>query len=342
MRTKLGKEALTRPFLLLASALATVALVAGCSSGPAPAGSVAAAKLAVRVATLKGPTGVGMVHLMQAQTDGTAADDYSFTVSDSPDEVVAKIASGDVDIAAVPTNLAAVLYAKTSGAVQLLAVNTLGVLYIVENGNTVHSVADLKGKTIYASGQGSNPEYVLRFLLQRNGLDPDRDVHIVFSSEHDEVATLVANGTAKVALLPEPYVTTVTMKNPRVRVALDLTAEWGKVVTDGSQLMMGAVIARKGFVEKNPAAVGAFLREYQASIDQATSDVAGTATLCQQFGIIPSAAVAAKAIPRLNLTYLAGEEMRTGIQGYFQVLYDANPKSLGGPLPDAGFYYSAT
>ncbi len=338
----MGKEAPNRPLRLLASVLAVLALVAGCSSGQpaASAGSAAAAKPAVRVATLKGPTGVGMVHLMKAQDDGSAADDYTFTVSDSPDEVVAKIASGDVDIAAVPTNLAAVLYAKTSGAVQLLAVNTLGVMYVVENGDTVHSVADLKGKTIYASGQGSNPEYVLRFLLQKNGLDPDRDVHIVFKGEHDEVATLVANGDAKVALLPEPFVTTVTMKNPKVRVALDLTAEWGKAVTDGSQLMMGAVIARKDFVAKNPAAVGTFLREYRASIGQATSDVSGAAALCQQFGIIPSAAVAAKAIPRLNLTYLAGEEMRTGIQGYFQVLYDANPKSLGGALPDAGFYYT--
>ena len=217
---------------VLAMLVLAISLVAGCAATPtAPTGTL---KAAVRVATLKGPTGVGMVGVMQAQQAGTAANDYTFTVSDAPDEVAAKLASGDVDIAAVPTNLGAALYAKTSGAVQMLAVNTLGVMYIVANGQVIQSMADLKGTTIYASGQGSNPEYVLRFLLQKNGIDPDTDVHIIFKSQHDEVATLVASGTAGIALLPEPFVTAVTVKNPGVTVALDLTKEWAKVVTDGS------------------------------------------------------------------------------------------------------------
>jgi len=325
---------------VLAMLVLPISLVAGCAAAPtAPTGTL---KAAVRVATLKGPTGVGMVGVMQAQQAGTAANDYTFTVSDAPDEVAAKLASGDVDIAAVPTNLGAALYAKTSGAVQMLAVNTLGVMYIVANGQVIQSMADLKGTTIYASGQGSNPEFVLRFLLQKNGLDPDTDVHIVFKSQHDEVATLVASGTAGIALLPEPFVTTVTVKNPAVRVALDLTREWSKVVTDGSRLMMGAVIARKDFVAKHPGAVTAFLAEYKASIGMAGTDVDGTAALCQQFGIIPSAAVVKLAMPRLGLTYVDGAEMVSGVSGYFEVLYAANPKSVGGAIPDSGFYFRAS
>jgi NitT/TauT family transport system substrate-binding protein len=312
----------------LAALVAGVLVLTGCGALPGQSP-------AVRVATLKGPTGVGMVHLMQ-----DAAGRYAFTVSESPDEVAAKVASGDVDIAAVPTNLAAALYAKSKGRVQMLAVNTLGVMYLVENGDTVHTMADLKGRTIYASGQGSNPEYVLRFLLAKNGLDPDKDVTIVFKSQHDEVATLVASGQAPIALLPEPFVTAVTVKNPKVRVALDLTPEWAKVVTDGSQLMMGAVIARSDFVSKNPEAVKSFLGGYEASIAKAKGDVDQTATLCEKFGIIP-AAIARRAIPRLNLTFISGEQMVTGIKGYFQVLYAANPTSVGGALPDSGFYFTA-
>jgi NitT/TauT family transport system substrate-binding protein len=333
VRTNSGKGA-----LILAVLGLLLSIGAGCA--PAPAASPAA-KATVRVAALKGPTGVGMVHLMQAQQDGSAANDYDVTISESPEDVAAKLASGDVDLAAVPTNLAAALYAKTSGGVQMLAVNTLGVMYVLENGDAVHSMADLKGKTIYATGQGSNPEYVLRFLLQANGLDPDRDVTIVFKAQHDELATLAVKGDATVALLPEPFVTTVTVKNPQVRVALDLTAEWTKAVTDGSRLMMGGVVARSDFVAKNPTTVASFLAEYRTSIEKATSDVDGTAALCEQFGIIASAAVAKQALPRLGLTFLTGEEMRTGLQGYFQVLYDASPKSVGGALPDSGFYATA-
>lgn len=342
MRTNSGKEALAADRRLRGTALlATVALIVSLLSGCAGTPAAGTQKTAVRIATLKGPTGVGMVQLMQAQQDGTAVNNYSFAVSDSPDEVAAKVASGDVDIAAVPTNLGAALYAKTSGAVQMLAVNTLGVMYIVENGSAIHSMADLKGRTIYASGKGSNPEYVLRFLLQKNGVDPDTDVHVVFKSQHDEVATLVASGQADIALLPEPFVTTVTVKNPAVHVAVDLTKEWAEVVTDGSQLMMGAVIARKDFVRKFPAAVTSFLTEYKASIGKATTDVDGTAALCQQFAIIPSAPVAKLAIPRLNLTFIDGADMASGVSGYFQVLYQANPKSVGGSVPDAAFYYDA-
>lgn len=309
----------------------SLALMGGCG------GQVASAPV-VRVASLRGPAGVSMVHLMRAEADGTGANHYTFSVSDSPDEVAAKVISGEADIAALPTSLAAVLYAKTRGAVRLLAVNTLGVLYVVEDGDSVHGFADLAGRTAHASGQGSNPEYVLRFLLKRNGLEADRDLKLVFSSQHEEVATLLASGKAELGLLPEPFVSTVLARNPRARVAIDLTAEWARTVEDGSQLMMGAVVVRTAFLRDHPAAVRAFLSDYEPSIREATTDVEQTAALCERFGIVPSAAIAARAIPRLNLTFLVGERLRSGLEGYFRVLHAADPASVGGAIPDAGFY----
>lgn len=335
--------------LTLMAAVLSAATLAGCGNSGAPASSdgssaqsdtstTAAAKTDIRVYGIKGPTGVGMVHLMDAQDKGTAANNYQFTVVGSPQEVQAKIINGEADIAAVPTNLAAVLYAKTEGEISMLAVNTLGVLYIMENGEAVQSVADLKGKTIYSTGQGSNPEYVLNYILTRNGLDPAKDVTIKFVEENDELATLVATGEAQVAMVPEPSVTSILAKNSEVRVALNMTEEWDKITDNGSKLMMGCVVVRNEFAEKNPEAVKTFLTEYESSI-KASEDVDATAALCETYGIIPKAAVAKQAIPRCNLTFVSGDAMMNQINGYFDVLYAANPKSIGGKLPDDAFYF---
>ena len=340
---------------LLTAAVLTMSLLAGCSGGNggdggngssqpggATAGTTTAAeKVKVNVAAIKGPTGVGMVNLMAANDEEAAANAYTFQVASSPEEVVAKVGNGDVDIAAIPTNVAANLYGKTSGKVQMLAVNTLGVLYIMENGDSIQSVADLKGKTIYSTGQGSNPEYVLRYILKQNGLDPDKDVTMEFRSENDELVTLLATGQADVALVPEPNVTAVKAQNADLRVALNMTEEWDKATDGESRLMMGCVIARSEFIEQYPDAVDAFLTEYRASIEKADSDLDGTASLCEKYGIIPKAAVAKTAIPNCNLTYVDGDAMMEAIKGYFQVLYDANPQSIGGALPDDAFYYKA-
>lgn len=336
MKTTRGNGA--RGLAALLGVALSLVLPVGCGGVPAPAES-SVPPTTIRVAVLKGPTGVGMVNLMQAAADGDAANDYRFTVLSSPDEVAAGLASGEIDIAAAPTNLAAVLHAKTSGGVRMLAVNTLGVLYVLDAGESIHGIADLRGHTIHATGQGANPEYVLRFLLERNGLDPDTDVTLTFVSENDELATLLATGTATVAMVPEPVVTAVVTKKPGLRVALDLTAEWDRVNDDG-RLVMGSVIGRTDFLASHAGAVDAFLAEYRTSIGKATSDVAGTAALCERFGIIASAAVAEQAIPRLNLVYLDGPEMAGAVQGYFKVLHDANPKSIGGALPPASFFYA--
>ena len=331
----------------LLSVLLAGALLAGCSTGETassnasqqPASSAAAEKTKVNVFGIKGPTGIGLVNLMKANEEKTAQNDYTFSVLSTPDEAVAKVASGEADIAAVPTNLASALYAKTNGKVKMLAVNTLGVLYILENGTAINSVKDLKGKTIYSTGQGANPEYVLRYVLEKNGLDPDKDVKLEFLSENDELATQLASGKAGVALVPEPVVTTVLTKNDKLRVALDMTKEWKNAAGDESTLMMGCVVARSAFVEKNPQAVKAFLSEYKASIEKATGDVDGTAALCETYGIIPKAAVAKQAIPRCNLTYVDGQDMMKQIKVYFDVLFAAKPASIGGKLPDDSLYY---
>lgn len=278
-----------------------------------------------------------MVHLMDAQEKGTAGNDYTFAVASSPDEISAKILNNEVDIAAAPTNLAAVLYNKTGGQVTMLAVNTLGVLHILENGDTIQTAADLKGKTIYSTGPRRQSGICPAPYPAKKRYRPDQDVKIEFVQENEELAALMDSGKAAVAMVPEPTATTVLAKNTSIRRALDMTAEWDKVA-DG-KLMMGCVIVRNEFLKNHPDAVRTFMTDYEASV-KAASDIDTTAALCETAGIIPKAAVAKQAIPGCNLTFTAGETMKTQINGYFAVLFAANPKSLGGKLPDDAFYYT--
>lgn len=333
-----------RPIVLslLACAAMLLSMLTGCAGNPPTEPDADSAepviKTTLTVAGIQGPTGIGLANLMDTAAE-SAAIDYRFSIFSSPDEVVAKFSTGEVAIASVPTNLAAKLYKKLSGDVQLLAVNTAGVLYMLENGDTVHSVADLRGQTIYSTGEGANPEYVLRHVLKQNGLDPDQDVTIVYLAENTELITKLATGEAKIAMVPEPAATTVMTKNAAIRVALSMDDEWNAVASD-SRMFMGCVIAKKSFVEQNAAVIDAFLTEYKASIDKANSDVAGTAKLCAAHDIIASEAIAAQAIPRCNLTYLDGSDMKARITGYYQVLFDADPTSIGGAMPSDDFYYN--
>ena len=296
-------------------------------------------KTQINVAVLAGPTGMGAVKLMQDNDAGTASNAYTFTVSAAPTEVTAGIINGSYDIAAVPTNLAATLYQKTQGGVQLLACNTMGVLYLLENGDTVNSLADLRGKTIYATGQGATPEYILRYLLTENGIDPDQDVTIEYYAEHAELATLMTEGSVTLGMLPEPNVTVVCSGNSDVRVALNLTEEWEKVGGD-SALIMGCVVVNTAFAAEHPEAVEAFLAEYEASIAYVNENPAAASELIAEYGIVGRAALAEKAIPNCNICFLSGEEMKTKISGFFEVLFQANPASIGGQMPDDAFYYA--
>ncbi len=310
------------------------------SSAPEGSSAVAEERAAVRVGGLKGPTAMGMVKLMEEDAAGTTANDYEFTLAGSADEINPLLIKGELDIAAVPTNVASVLYNKTEGQVEILALNTLGVLYVVENGNTIQSVEDLRGKTVYSTGKGATPEYALNYILGENGLTAGTDVTVEYKSEHSELASLLAAGQADLAVLPQPFVTSVLAKNPDVRIALNLTEEWDKVTEDGSKLTMGALVVRKDFAESNPEAVRNFLKEYQISTQYVTDEanLDDAAALIEQYGII-SAAVAKQALPYCNIVCITGEEMRTAAEGFLSILAKANPQSVGGTLPVEDFYY---
>ena len=295
----------------------------------------------INLYVLSGPTGIGAMNLWAASDAGETKNTYHITMPGANDEVVAALSKGDADIAAVATNLAATLYNKTEGSVTVLAVNTLGVLSLLSNGQEVNAVSDLKGKTIYAPGQGANPEYILRYVLTGNGLDPDKDVTLRFVGEGSELLTVWQSDPEAVIMAPQPVATSILMQNDNAKILFDMTEEWDKIAGGDSTLMMGCVIVRNEFLQANPGAVELFLQEYAASIEKAQSDVEGTAALCQQYGLIPKAALAQKAIPSCGLTFVTGAEMKTGLSGYLQVMFDANPKSVGGALPGDGFYYGA-
>lgn len=290
----------------------------------------------VRFGILKGPTGIGAAKLLQDNASGESVNAYEVTVAAEATEIVSMVAAGQLDIAAVPTNAAAALYNKTQGAVRILALNTAGVLYILEQGDTVHSMADLKGKTIYSVGQGANPEYVLRHLLVENGLKDGENVTLEFL-DSAELTTKAAAGEVEVCMLPVPAVTTVLMKNSNMRSALNLSEEWDKL-NNGSTLTMGCVIALASFVQDHPDAVAEFLKEYEASIRFMLDDPATGAAYCEQFEIVPNSKVAEKAIPGANLIFVSGAGIRPAIEGYYKVLFDSDPKSIGGALPGDDFY----
>ncbi|HIZ65877.1 MAG TPA: ABC transporter substrate-binding protein [Candidatus Blautia pullicola] len=297
----------------------------------------------VNVMALKGPTAMGMVKLMDDVDNGqVTSENYSFSIAASADEVTPKLVQGEADIAAVPANLASVLYNKTEGQVQVLAVNTLGVLYIVENGETVQSVEDLRGKTIYASGKGSTPEYALEYVLSANGIDPAADVTIEWKSEHSECVAAITAGENGIAMLPQPFVTTAQAKNPSIRTALDLTQEWDNVQQDQevkSSLITGVVVARSQFVEEEPEAVEDFLDKYQDSVDYVNANLEEAAQLVGHYDIV-TAEVAQKAIPACNIVFLEGAEMKEKLSGYLEVLKSQNPEAVGGEVPGDDFYYS--
>lgn len=297
------------------------------------AGTVMAAEAeeVIHIGALKGSTAMGMAQLLEDE-------EYEFTIAASPDEIVPMIVQGKVDIAAVPANLAAVLYQKTEQKVSVLAANTLGVLYIVENGDTVKSAEDLKGKTIYASGKGATPEYALNSVLEANGIDPEKDVTIEFKSEHAEVVAALAQDQTAVGLLPQPFVTTALMKNENLKVALDLNELWESSAADDSRLVTGVVVVRNEFAEENKEALDAFMDAYQESVNFVNTDTEAAAEIIGAHDIIPKE-VAVKAIPECSIVFIEGDEMETMLSGYLATLEEQNSEIIGGKLPDEAFYY---
>ena len=300
--------------------------------------------VAVRAAALKGPTAMGLVKFMSEVDAGNLKDeDYSFQIVASADEVAPLISKSEVDIAAVPANLASVLYNKTSGAVRVIAVNTLGVLYICELGDTVNTVADLRGKTIFSAGKGATPEYALEYVLRANGLDPATDVTIEWKSEHAECVAALAQDATAIAMLPQPFVTTAQAKNDQIRVALDLNQEWAAACEaegrDG-KLITGVAVVRSEFADAHPEAVDAFLGHYRESVEFVNANTDEAAALVGGYDIVPEA-VAKKALPACNITFVDGADMKAQLGGYLEVLADQNVDAVGGKLPGDDFYYGA-
>lgn len=338
----------------LGLSLALAISLAACSSSVSEAASSAAATeeptavpeaeapvTTFRIAGLKGPTTMGMVKLMSDAEAGETHQDYQVTMYGAADEVVPLLVKGDIDLAAIPANLAANLYNQTERKVQVAAINTLGVLYVVTTGDNVKSVEDLKGKTIYSTGKGTTPEYVLNYILKKNGIDPEKDLTVEYKSEATEVAAaLQAAGEGAIAVLPQPYVTAAQSQIEGLNVVLNLTEEWNKVSTD-SDLVTGVLVARTEFIEQNEAAFEEFLKDYQSSIEWVNSNTADAAELVANYGIVAKAPLAQKALPACNITYVDGAEMKAKLSGYLQVLFDQNPKAVGGAMPGDDFYYGA-
>ena len=288
----------------------------------------------LRVGSLKGPTTMGLVNLM-SEVESGAKSGYSFEMQSQPDVIMSELVSGKLDIALLPANVAAVAYNKTNHGVSAIDINTLGVLYCVTGDENIKSVKDLAGKTVLSTGQGASPEYVLNYLLEKNGVT---DCDVQFKSEATEIAALLKQDPAQIAILPQPFVTVATAQNDQLKVAFSLTDEW-KSVSPDSKLLTGVTVVRNEVLENRAAEVDQFIADHQASTEKAATDVDATAELVAKYGIIAKAPVAKKALPNCNIVAIAGDEMKTDLAGYLQVLFDANPKSVGGPMPDDDFYY---
>lgn len=295
----------------------------------------------IRVGSLKGPTSMGLVFLMEMAESGKTANEYDFTMVTAADELLPKMISGDLDIALVPANVASVLYNRMEGAISVIDINTLGVLYVVTADDSIQSMGDLKGHTIYMTGKGTTPDYVFRYLLSENGLS-DSDVTLEYKSEPTEVAALLQQEPEAVGVLPQPFVTAACAQNADLKTPLDLTAEWDKTQKSSSapsRMVTGVTVVRNAFLEEEPEAVKLFLSEHEKSAAYTKEQPEKAADLVAKTGIIEKAPIAQKALPKCNITCITGSQMKDALSGYLQVLYDQDPKSVGGTLPGDDFYY---
>lgn len=291
----------------------------------------------VRIGSLKGPTSMGLVELMDQAEKGEAGADYEFTMAAAADEINAAFLKGDLDIVLIPANVASVLYNKTDGQAVVLDINTLGVLYLLESGETVQSAADLKGRTIYLPGKGTTPDYALQYILAQNGLGME-DVDLQYKSEAAEVIAALQEKPEALGLLPQPAVTTACMQNEGLRIALDLTEEWDKVSAEGS-LVTGVTLVRREFLEQHEALVQEFLSAHEESAKFTNENIEEAAEMVAALEIVPKAPIAAQAIPGCNITCMTGTDMQTALSGYLTVLAEQNPEAVGGALPAEDFYY---
>lgn len=309
------------------SAVISLGLMAGCAQKKDDT--------VVRVGSLKGPTTIGIVNLMDKASKGESEGKYDFTMAAAPDEITAKVVSGDIDIALVPANLASVLYNKTEGGVTAIDINTLGVLYCVTGDSSITSVKSLAGKKVITTGQGATPEYSLRYLLEQNGIT---DCEIEFKSEATEVAAVLTEDPTQIAVLPQPFATVACAQNEAVSVTFSLEEEW-QLATNGLGMVTGVTIVRNDFLKEHPEAVKTFIKEHEASVNAANSDLDTTAALVVAQEIIGKEPIAKKAIPQCNVVCITGDSLKSNLSAYLEVLYNSDPKSVGGTLPGDEFYF---
>lgn len=302
--------------------------IVGCGKKEEPAN--------VRIGSLKGPTSMGIVRLMEQAENGEAKNDYSFTMETAADALLPMMLKEELDIAMIPANVASILYQKSEGKIAVIDINTLGVLYMVSGDEAIQSFEDLKGKTLYLTAKGTTPDYVLQYLLKENGI-AESDLMIEYKSEATEVAALLAENPENVGLLPQPFVTAALAQNQELVIIMDMNEEWEKVSGE-SRLVTGVTVVRKAFLEENKEAVEIFMEEHKASAEYANANVEATAELVANAGIIEKAPVAAKAIPYCNITYIDGEDMKSALAGYLEVLFELDQGAVGGALPDEDFY----
>lgn len=299
----------------------------------------AAGKVTVRVGGLKGPTSMGLLFLKEKSEAGEAGENYEFSMVTAADELITLMVKGEIDIALIPANVAGILYNKTQGGVSVININTLGVLYMVSGDTSVSEISALKGRTVYLTGKGTTPDYVLNYLLTANGISAS-EVNLEYKSEASEVAALLAENPQAIGILPQPFVTVACAQNEALSVIMDLNEQWDAIQgEDGSRLVTGVTVVRNAFLEENEEAVQMFMNEHKESTEAINADVEKGAELVEKAGIVAKAEIAKKAIPYCNITCIDGEEMQQALSGYLQVLFEQSPESVGGLLPDEDFYY---
>ncbi|MBR1669758.1 MAG: ABC transporter substrate-binding protein [Butyrivibrio sp.] len=289
----------------------------------------------IRVAALKGPTTIGLVNLIDDSARGEADVNCEFEMYTAGSDIMAAMVAGKVDIGLVPSNVACVMNSKVEGGVSVIDINTLGVLYCVTADDSITSVSDLTGKTIYATGQGATPEYTIRYLLQENGIT---DAELTFKSEPTEIVSIFGEDKSAVAILPQPFVTAALAQNESLKAAFSLDDEWAKV-NPACKIVTGVTVVTNAFLSEHKAAVDSFIAAHKKSADEALSDIDTTAALVVEQGIIAKEPLAKKAIPNCNIVCISGAELKSTLEGYLKVLFDEDPKAVGGSLPGDDFYY---
>lgn len=311
-------------------------MLAGCSQDNGRKGNE---EVVVRVGSLKGPTSMGLLFLMEEAREDETDNSYVFQMSAAADELLSLIVKGDLDVALVPANVASVLYNKTEGGISVVDINTLGVLYMVSGDSSVQTVADLSGRTIYLTGRGTTPDYVLRYLLAQNGMS-ESDCTLEYKSEATEVAAVLAENPEAIGLLPQPFVTSACARNEALSVVLDMNEEWNRIQGEnGSSMVTSVTVVRNDFLKDNQEAVDTFLAEHAKSVKAINEDTENGAVYAVEQGIVGKEAIAGKAIPYCNIVCITGEEMQQALAGYLTVLYEQAPESVGGALPEEDFYY---